>query len=169
MPLDRDFMWHRGIGQSHNIFSTSCRSSQCVPSASVVPITIHPRAKQITSPCTAAADAGPGLITGAGSGAEGSVTGGGAKAAAADLGDVFSSAPPVFIAWSDALHKGTAVVFPVGAGTGMVVVVMGIGVVHMMGDAGLAEVTVSDVDETAAGVTVSFVYVTAAGEDDIRG
>ena len=98
MPLDRDFIWHRGIGQSHNIFSTSCRSSQCVPSASVVPIIIHPRARQITSPCTASTDAGPGPITGARSSAKGSVTGGGAKAAAADLRGVVSFAPPVLIA-----------------------------------------------------------------------
>ena len=161
MPLDRDFIWHSGIGQSHNIFLTSCRSSQCVPSALVVPITIHPRAGQTTLPCTASADAGPGPITGARSGAEGSVTGGGAKAAAADLGGGATSAPPVLMALSDTLHKGMAVVFSIGAGTGTVVVVVGIGTIQMMRDAGLvctaAEVTVSDVDETAA------------GEDDIRG
>ena len=49
MLLDLGFMWHRGIRQSHNIFSASLRSSQCVPSASVVPIPMHPRAGQTTS------------------------------------------------------------------------------------------------------------------------
>ena len=141
-------------------------SSQCVASASVVPIIMHPRAGQTTLSGTASTDsAGPGPTTGMRSGTKVSVTGGGidAKAAVADPGSGANSAPPVLMACSDALHKGMAVVISVGVGTSTVVVVVGMDAVQVMRDAGLVctatEVTVSaaDVDETTA------------GEDDIRG
>ena len=74
-----------------------------------------------------------------GSGAKVSVTGGGidAKAAVVDPGSGANSAPPVLMACSDTLHKGMAVVISVGAGTGMVVVVVGTDAVQVMRDAGL--------------------------------